>query len=348
MSEEKTKITFLDLFAGIGGFRLALERLGWRCVGFSEVDKWCVRTYKENFDTSDEVELGDIRRVDIMDIPDFDVLCAGFPCQPFSIMGHRRGFEDTRGTLFFEILRILRDRRPKAFILENVRGLTNHDNGRTFQTILQSLSHTINNQQPLSRYRDSINYHVFWKIMNSKYFGVPQSRERVYIVGFRENVSGFRFPKGESPKKVMRDILEEEVDPPFFLNLRQVERMFRLGRVAKDISPTLVSAYGRFGKSSFSIITKVKSRSHSDRAYSLDGLSPTLITKSPVVVLGEVDGRNPPQMRWLTPRECARLQGFPDSFRIVAPKDKAYEEFGNAVTVPLVEAIGREVERWIG
>jgi DNA (cytosine-5)-methyltransferase 1 len=337
------EIRFVDLFSGIGGFRIAAERLGWRCVAFSEIDKWALRTYKENFDTSGEVELGDITRVDTKSIPDFDVLLAGFPCQPFSIMGNRLGFEDTRGTLFFDILRILRDKRPRAFVLENVKGLVNNRRGETFWTILKSLSRTINNQLPLQRYRDSLNYNVFWKILNSKDFGVPQNRERVYIVGFRDRVVGFRFPRGHGARLVIRDILEENVDKSFFLNPMQVGRVFKYKMEAGRVSPTLTGSYGRYGKNAFCVRVVMKSdRYSSEVIVDSGGLSPTIKAR------GENSPpRIYPEMRWLTPRECARLQGFPDTFKIVAPKSKAYEEFGNTVTVPVVEAILREVEKWI-
>jgi DNA (cytosine-5)-methyltransferase 1 len=171
-------IKFIDLFAGIGGFRLAFESLDATCVFSAEIDKYACKTYETNFR---ENPYCDVSTLDANTLPDFDILCAGFPCQPFSLAGHRKGFQDTRGTLFFDIERILEVKQPKAFILENVKGLVNHDKGKTLQVILETLE-------------KKLNYKVFYKVLNSKDYAVPQNRERIYIIGFRDHNVDFVFP----------------------------------------------------------------------------------------------------------------------------------------------------------
>ncbi|MBO6273494.1 DNA (cytosine-5-)-methyltransferase, partial [bacterium] len=163
------QLTFMDFFSGIGGFKIGLERAGFKCVGFCDNDENAVKLYRAFFKNDKELYFNDITKIDTNDLPDFDIFCGGFPCQSFSIAGRRLGFNDTRGTMFFEVARILKDKRPRYFILENVKGLLNHDSGKTFQTILKILS--------------DIGYQTQWQLLNSKFFGVPQNRERVYIVG---------------------------------------------------------------------------------------------------------------------------------------------------------------------
>ena len=162
-------VTFFDLFSGIGGFRIGLEKVGFKSIGYCDNDEYANKLYKAYFNTEEELFFNDVRTIKTKKLPNFDILCAGFPCQSFSIAGKRRGFEDTRGTMFFEVARILKDKRPRYFILENVKGLLNHDSGKTFQTILKILT--------------DLGYQVQWQLLNSKFFGVPQNRERVYIVG---------------------------------------------------------------------------------------------------------------------------------------------------------------------
>jgi DNA (cytosine-5)-methyltransferase 1 len=309
--DRKEAVRFIDLFAGIGGFRIAAERLGWRCVAFSEIDKRALRIYKENFDTSNEVELGDIRKVDAERIPDFDVLLAGFPCQPFSIAGKRLGFNDTRGTLFYEIIRVLRAKRPKAFLLENVQYLEKHDNGRTLTTMLNLLGREINGQTKLMVTRESLGYHVFYKVLNSKDFGVPQNRERIYIVGFDRRVD-FKFPVGNKQSKFI-DVKEQLPDYSKYLlpDTPSRREMIRKCHIIRD-----------------------------------DGITRTLTTKQdryPNAGLVPVGG----WYRFLTEREMARLQGFPEWFKVPTSLSVASFVFGNAVTVPVVEAILREMEKWI-
>ena len=174
-------MNFIDLFCGIGGFRIAFERAGGKCVFSSDIDKYACETYQSNFN---DYPLSDITKIHENNIPDFDVLCAGFPCQPFSIGGLRKGFHDTRGTLFFDVERIIRHNKPKAFILENVKGLVNHDGGKTLKTILNKIGEKINGETNTEKFEDCLNYFVHYKVINSKDFGVPQNRERIYIIGF--------------------------------------------------------------------------------------------------------------------------------------------------------------------
>ena len=178
---------FFDLFAGIGGFRIALEREGFTCIGFCEIDKWARKLYKAYYNVREEEEYEDATKINPEDLPDFDILCAGFPCQAFSIAGKRRGFEDTRGTLFFEIARIAKVKRPTYLLLENVKGLLSHDEGKTFEIILKTM--------------DELGYDAEWQVLNSKDFGVPQNRDRVFIIGHLRGKSRPKiFPLSETDK----------------------------------------------------------------------------------------------------------------------------------------------------
>lgn len=309
-------ITFSDLFAGIGGLRLAWESAGARCVWSCETDRFAKKTYEANFG---DVPDGDIREVVPDDIPDFDVLVAGFPCQPFSIagvsknrsLGRKTGFEDeTRGTLFFEICRLLDAKRPKAFMLENVKNLASHDKGRTFDVILRSL--------------DELGYEVSWKTLDAKGY-VPQHRERMVIVG----IDGERYP-GEKPvsldlprpdgNPVLADILEDWVDPKYTLS----DRLWGTLRRHKEKHEAKGNGFG-YGLADPSGVTRTLSA-----RYYKDG-SEILIPQ---------EGRNP---RRLTPRECARLQGFPESFVIPVSNTQAYKQFGNSVAVPLMSAVANRM-----
>lgn len=306
--------TFIDLFAGIGGMRMAFERVGCRCIYSSEWDKYCQLTYFFNFGEQPD---GDITKVAAASVPDHDILVAGFPCQPFSIagvskknsLGHATGFEDkTQGTLFFDICRILKKKRPKAFMLENVKNLRSHDRGRTFQVILESL--------------DELGYEVFYQVLDGQAF-VPQHRQRILIVGFDRRRYGSAIHFGFnitplSPKPVMRDILEEKVNKKYTLS-------DKLWSYLQDYAAKHKAAGNGFGYGIAPI--DGTSRTLSARYYK-DG-SEILIAQS---------GKNP---RRLTPRECARLQGFPDTFKIPVSDTQAYKQFGNSVVVPLMENVGR-------
>lgn len=309
-------LTFIDLFAGIGGMRIAYERAGGHCVYSNEWNKYSQQTYYANFGEQPE---GDITKVNENNIPNHDILVAGFPCQPFSIagvskkqsLGRATGFEDkTQGTLFFDICRILKAKRPKAFMLENVKNLCSHDKGRTFKVIMDSL--------------DELNYEVFYDILDGQYY-VPQHRERIVIVGFDRNRYGsdinFDFKLNPNVKKpVMNDILETDVDEKYTLS-------DKLWTYLQNYAAKHKAAGNGFG---YGIADKEGvSRTLSARYYK-DG-SEILIAQ---------DGKNP---RKLTPRECARLQGFPDNFKIPVSDTQAYKQFGNSVVVPLMSEVARLV-----
>ena len=309
--------TFADLFAGIGGARLGLTAAGGECVFTSEWNAFAAKTYKENFG---EEPRGDIRQIPSTEIPDHDVLVAGFPCQPFSIAGVSKkraldmptGFEDqTQGTLFFEIARILKDKQPKAFLLENVKNLLHYNHGSTFATILATLT--------------GLGYSVSHRIVDARLI-VPQHRERVFIVGFHRDLKAPQFvipePRDRHPK--LRTILEADPDPKYTLT-------DHLWEYLRDYAEKHRRAGNGFGYG----------------LASLDGVSRTLSAryfKDGAEVLIPQPGRNP---RRLTPRECARLMGFPDTFRIPVSDTQAYRQFGNAVVPGLVEEIGRRMNEWL-
>lgn len=310
----KSQFTFIDLFAGIGGMRLAYENVGGRCVYSNEWNKYSQQTYYANFGEQPE---GDITKVDAKTIPDHDILVAGFPCQPFSIagvskkisLGRKTGFEDkTQGTLFFDVCRILKEKRPKAFMLENVKNLKSHDKGRTFKTILESL--------------DELKYKVFFAVLDGQNF-VPQHRERIIIVGFDMERYGddieFDFDiTSVNPKPVMRDILEKKVDDKYTLS-------DNLWTYLQNYAAKHRAAGNGFG---YGIAP-------------LDGVSRTISAryhKDGSEILIAQKGKNP---RRLTPRECARLQGFPESFVIPVSDTQAYRQFGNSVVVPLIENVAK-------
>ena len=309
---EDAEFTFIDLFAGIGGMRLAYERAGGHCVYSNEWNKYSQQTYFANFGEQPD---GDITKVDENNIPDHDILVAGFPCQPFSIagvskkqsLGRATGFEDkTQGTLFFDICRILKAKRPKAFMLENVKNLCSHDRGRTFKVITESL--------------DELDYEVFYKVLDGQDF-VPQHRERILIVGFDRKRYGskiqFSFDiKPSDPKPVMKDILEKKVDDKYTLS-------DKLWDYLQEYAAKHKAAGNGFG---YGIADP-------------NGVSRTLSAryhKDGSEILIKQKGKNP---RRLTPRECARLQGFPEDFKIPVSDTQAYRQFGNSVVVPLMSNV---------
>jgi DNA (cytosine-5)-methyltransferase 1 len=312
---ETDSFRFIDLFAGIGGFRLALEPLGGRCVFSCDWDRFARQTYRANFG---EEPAGDIRDVDERKIPAHDILTAGFPCQPFSIsgvskknsLGRPHGFADrTQGTLFFDVVRIINQHRPWAFILENVRNLRSHDGGRTFEVILQTLE------------RD-LGYHVDHRILDARTL-VPQHRERVFIVGFREPRE-MLWPTLNEVAKVprLRDILQTAVDSKYTLSDKLWQYLQSYARKHQEAG----NGFG-FGLASLDGVTRTLSA-----RYYKDG-SEILIPQR---------GKNP---RRLTPRECARLMGYRDTFRIEVSDTQAYRQFGNSVVVPVVEKVATGVLR---
>lgn len=447
---------FIELFAGIGGFRLGLEALGHECVFASEIDKYAQQTYEANFG---EKPHGDITQISADDIPDHDILTAGFPCQAFSVAGHRKGFEDTRGTLFFEIARILKAKKPQWFILENVKGLLSHNAGETFKVIIQTL--------------EQLGYALDWRVLNSKDYGVPQNRERIFIIGNRDGDLFWKFnwPEKCPDGRVLADILEDRVEQKYFVSDTRLDKIKDkydkkirtscliedkegnsrcLSASQEDLSIHLIpekytltkkqvkkarevkSHPNKWGKvdvpddvskpsrclpttespTSFDIllvprlkkIGSVGKDGQGNRVYDPEGLSATLSSQgggrgakkkvlkdgrtwsegaipfpdkkdkpSRTIITGQdqnnkatmfiqdkkvartirSSGRNSltekhnhdiyktqDGIRRLTPRECARLQGFPDDFKIEVSDNQAYKQFGNAVSVPVITAIG--------
>lgn len=296
---------FIDLFAGIGGIRLGFESAGGHCVFSSEFDEDACKTYEANFG---EHPSGDITKINANEIPDFDILLGGFPCQAFSIIGKQEGFDnETCGTLFFEIERILKEKMPQAFMLENVRNLTAHDKGKTFKVIRTHL--------------EALGYNVYAKVLNALDYGVPQKRERIIIVGFKDNIF-FSFPEPlpHSKRIPLKDILEKDVDEKYYVKDRIREsRLMRLKvpnypkpyisheNMAGSITPHPYSSCLRAGASANYILIN--------------------------------DERRP------TEREMLRLQGFPDSFKIVVPYSKIKHQTGNSVAVPVIKAVAKQMIR---
>ncbi|GAU78926.1 DNA (cytosine-5-)-methyltransferase [Fusibacter sp. 3D3] len=310
----RSNFTFIDLFAGIGGMRLGFESAGGKCVFSSEWDKYSQETYLANFG---ERPAGDITQIDEREIPDHDVLVAGFPCQPFSLagvskknsLGRAHGFKDkTQGTLFFDIARILDAKRPKVFLLENVKNLRSHDKGKTYKVIIDTLK--------------ELNYHVFDEVIDGSGY-VPQHRERIFIVGFDANIyktaPNFHFPESNVKYRV-RDILESTVDDKFTLS----DKLWLYLQAHAAKHKKLGNGFG-FGIADLNGATRTLSA-----RYHKDG-SEILIPQ---------EKKNP---RRLTPRECARLQGYPENYKIVVSNTQAYKQFGNSVVVPLISAISREM-----
>ena len=294
---------FIDLFAGIGGIRLGFEKVGGKCVFSSEFDEDACKTYQANFG---EHPAGDITKIDAKSIPDFDILLGGFPCQAFSIIGKKEGFaNETCGTLFFDIERILKEKMPKAFMLENVRNLMAHDKGNTFRTIKTHL--------------EALGYKVYAKVLNALDYGVPQKRERIIIVGFRDNVS-FEFPKPieAEQRKTLEDILEVDVDRKYYV--RSEIREARLLRLKdKDYPKPYISHENMAGS-----VTP-----HPYSSALRAGASANYILIN--------DERRP------TERELLRIQGFPDSYKIVVPYGKIRKQTGNSVAVPMIEAVAKQM-----
>ncbi|NQU18264.1 MAG: DNA cytosine methyltransferase [Candidatus Saganbacteria bacterium] len=306
MGRKKEKFKFIDLFAGIGGIRISFEELGGRCVFSSEWDKHAQQTYASNFG---EIPAGDITRVKEDGIPEHNILLAGFPCQPFSNAGHKKGFADTRGTLFFNIARIIRHHQPEMVLLENVKGFRNHDEGRTFRVIKNTL--------------EKIGYEVFAEILNARNFKLPQNRERIYIVALnRKKIKSmnFKFPGPFKGDVRVGDILEKKVDSKYTISDRLWAGHKRRKKMHREKG-------NGFGYSLFN--SKSSYTSTISARYYKDGSE----------ILIEQKGKNP---RKLTPREAARLQGFPEEFSFPVSDCQAYRQFGNSVAVPVIRAIAKK------
>ena len=317
---------FIDLFSGIGGFRLALEKNNHKCVFSADFDKYSCDTYFKNFG---EYPLIDIKTLSENEIPNHDILCAGFPCQPFSIAGKRRGFEDTRGTLFFDILRILKKKKPKIFILENVKGLVNHDKNKTFKIILESLSKKINNKLNIKN-RNNLGYNVFWSVLNSKDYNIPQNRERVFIVGFKNPNINFQFPLKKKLTLKFSKLLENKPKNEKKISLLSSTYVMRHLKLHKNYN--LIKNYQH-------LIANEVRKSRCNFHYS--NISPCLTTK-----MG-TGGNNVPYLvnkkRFLTLKECLRLQGFPSNYKLTKNYSEALKQIGNSVTVNVVDEIVKKI-----
>lgn len=312
MIKKNQKLKFIDLFCGIGGFRIAFEKNGCECVFSSDIDKYARETYNLNFG---EYPKGDITKIKSSEIPDFDILCAGFPCQPFSIAGKRLGFEDTRGTLFFEVARIIKDKKPKAFFLENVSGLTNHNGGKTLNVIVNTL--------------EQLGYNVSFANVNAKDCGMPQNRNRWYCVGFRKDLINCKntisFDIKIHNQYDLSSVIQENNEKRYACSevcLRNIEKYIELKNIeidkytlAYDIRPSRCN-------------------------FSNNLISPCLTAKMgtggnniPVVVV---------QKRRLTEKECLKIMGFPDDYKI-SNGLYSYKQIGNSVVVPVLEEIARQI-----
>ncbi|MBL0687414.1 MAG: DNA cytosine methyltransferase [Sulfurospirillum sp.] len=307
IKNKDTKYRVIDLFAGVGGIRLGFEKAFKTDASFvfsSEIDKYAKVTYSANFG---EMPQGDITKIEPDEIPKFDILLGGFPCQPFSNAGLKKGFDDTRGTLFFDIARIVKYHKPKVLFLENVKGFKNHDKGNTFKVVKESL--------------EELGYRVFYNILNAKHFGVPQNRERIYIVAFLDNEINFEFPQKLNNDVKVGDILDDKVDDKYTISdkLWAGHQRRKLEHKAKG---------NGFGYSMFNRDSQYTS-TLSARYYK-DGSE----------VLIEQKNKNP---RKLSPREAGRLQGFPNDFKIVVSDTQAYKQFGNSVAVPVIEELAKSI-----
>ena len=326
--EDRKMYRSIDLFAGIGGIRLGFEqafRNDIKTVFVSEWDKKAVETYKANFD--DKIDIaGDITEVNENDIPEHDILLAGFPCQAFSLAGQKKGFEDARGTLFFDVARIIKRHNPKVVFCENVKNLVNHDRGRTFKVIKEIL--------------EDLGYVVFYKILNSKDFGVPQNRERIYIVAFRKDIAPktFEFPEKIDDTKVIKDIVEEhEVSPKYYLSTAYLESL----KKHKERHASKGNGFGYEIRKTDSVAGAIVCGGMGrERNLIIDN---RLTNFTPVThIKGEI---NREFVRKMTPREWARLQGFPNDFKFVVADTHLYKQFGNSVTVPVIRAIAEKIKK---
>lgn len=310
-------ITFIDLFSGIGGFRIAMESFGAHCAFSSEIDSYAIKTYVENFK---DIPTGDITKVNEKQIPYHDVLCAGFPCQPFSISGKQEGFNDIRGTLFFDIARIVNYRKPPILLLENVSNLERHDNGRTMSVIVKTL--------------EKLKYNVFYKVLNASNYGIPQSRKRIYIACFRKDLYSninFTFPEGIHKNVCIKDILlPKELTEKYIINRDDI--IIKEKSLAQQTF--IPKTYNRPVR-----VGTINKGGQGERIYSIFGHGITLSATGGGAAAKTgaylVDGL----VRKLAPRECARLMGFPDTFKIVVSDNQAWKQFGNSVVIDVLQYI---------
>lgn len=310
-----TGLTFIDLFAGIGGFHLALASLGAKCTYANEWDPYAKQTYQTNFSM---VPDDDITKVELDAIPNHDILCAGFPCQAFSISGKQLGFNDKRGTLFFEVAKIIKNKHPKIVLMENVKNLLHHNNGNTFNVIKNTMQ--------------TLGYDFYYQVLNAKDFGIPQNRERLYMVGFAKelNIHDFKFPLPVKLKKHVVDLLEpkNKINPKYFAAYSDLQLNNKIDLSTKD-KVVKIGIVNRGGQG--------------ERIYSPYGVGITLsaygggrFAKTGGYYINQ-------QVRKLTTRECARIMGFPDSFKMVCSDQQTYKQFGNAVVVDVLQYIAIEI-----
>lgn len=310
-----TGLTFIDLFAGLGGFRIALESLGASCVYSNEWDEPVRQVYADNFG---DIPEGDITQVDENSVPAHDILCAGFPCQAFSISGKQQGFEDSRGTLFFDVARIVKAKRPKVVFMENVKNFATHDNGRTLDVVKATM--------------EELGYNFNQRVLNAANYGIPQKRERIYMVCFRNdlNINNFEFPKPFPLKLCVEDFLLEDESQVEGLYIQRPDTYFNGVEDTKYSNKSI-----RLG-----IVNK---GGQGERIYSAKGIAITLSANGGGIFAKTggylINGRT----RKLHPRECARIMGFPDSYKISNSYNQAYKQFGNSVAIDVLQYISKEI-----
>ena len=321
MNNNSKDIKYIDLFAGIGGFHQAMNEFGAKCVLASEWDRHAAKTYYDNYGIMPK---GDITKIDEKTIPKHDMLCGGFPCQAFSISGKQKGFEDTRGTLFFDIARIVQYHKPKVILLENVRNFEKHDDGRTLEKVISTLQR--------------LDYNVFYKVLNARNYGLPQNRERIFIVCFRNGlpIEKFNFPKSYNKRTSLLDIIEDNPTDAKIIN--RPDTVF-----TKSFTPQ-IDLFGKIDLPNKPIqIGYVNKGGQGERIYSPYGHAITLSAygggagaKTGLYFINNI-------IRKLSLRECARAQGFPDSFKITSSLSESYKQFGNSVAVNVLKAIIKEI-----
>lgn len=320
------KLKYFDAFSGIGGFSLGMPP-NWECVGYSEIDKYAIQIYEKHFKHQN---FGDITKINASELPDFDLFCGGFPCQAFSIAGKRRGFDDTRGTLFFDIARILKEKQPRLCLLENVKGLLSHDNGRTFKTIIATLT--------------EVGYDIQWQVLNSKNHGVPQNRERVFIIGHLRGTPRPKvFPFGYDAGKVNKEVKRERITTSRTRNFGSSAQLHSPDEICSTLTysmgtggnnvPCVLDSKAKTGFYAVLISNRINKRQNG-RIIKEDGEpSFTLTTQN---MHGVSDGT---KIRRFTPTECERLQGFDDGWTEGLSDTQRYKTLGNAVTVNVIKEI---------
>jgi DNA (cytosine-5)-methyltransferase 1 len=309
---------FIDLFSGLGGFRLALEYFRAECVFSSDIDDKVNAVYYKNFK---DKPAGDITKIEAKNIPDHDILCAGFPCQSFSISGKKLGFNDSRGTLFFDVARIVKEKKPKVVVLENVKNFTTHDNGNTLKVVEATMR--------------ELGYTFFYKVLNAVDFGIPQNRERVYMISFRKdlNINKFNFPISKSENINLKDILLKNSNIGKEIILYEKGNIKEFTGKPKDRKPIRIGIIGKGGQG--------------ERIYSIKGSAITIsangggrFAKTGGYLIGN-------KIRKLHPRECARLMGFPDSYILAESFNQSYKQLGNSVVIPVLVEIIKEINQVI-